>query len=180
MAACRSPPAGTRTVAPSEGVADTAVATVARGSSGGTAVTPLGGGCVVAVTVTTADPLRPSTVAVTVAVPADTAVTTLPEIVATDEGATVHANARPEMGCPAASRAVAMACVVWPTATVAEASVTRTDATTACVTVTVALPCTPSLVAVIVAVPAPTAVTRPSDETVATCAFDDVQPNVRP
>jgi hypothetical protein len=43
------------------------------------------------------------------------------------------------------------------------------------VTVTVAVPVFPSVVAEIVAVPAPTPVTSPAAETVATALFDDVQ-----
>src|SRR6266852_1910592 len=49
--------------------------------------------------------------------------------------------------------------------------VTLTDATGTGVTVIVAVPLCPSLVAVIVAVPAPTAVTRPLAFTVATAAL---------
>jgi hypothetical protein len=59
---------------------------------------------------------------------------------------------------------------------------TVTDATTGGCTVTLiaALPTLPALLAEIATVPAPTAVTRPDDDTVATPASDDDQATVWP
>ena len=64
--------------------------------------------------------------------------------------------------------------------TLAVVGVTATLPTGINVTVTEAVPDLPSLVAVIVAVPAPTAVTVPVDDTVATALLLVVQTTVRP
>jgi hypothetical protein len=78
---------------------------------------------------------------------------------------------------------VAASCTVAPTATVAGEGVTATLATGAgagAETVITALPLTPSAVALIVAVPAATAVTTPAWVTVATAGSLDCQVKVRP
>ena len=69
---------------------------------------------------------------------------------------------------PLASFNVTPACVDWPTVRLLLFNVTVTEATGGNVTVRVAEPETPSLVAVITALPAPTALTAPVLETVAT------------
>jgi len=68
---------------------------------------------------------------------------------------------RPVRMLPAASFSVAVAWSVPRTTTLGDARLTVTDATGTSVTVMVAEPLLPSLVAVIVAVPAATPVTRP-------------------
>lgn len=137
-----------------------------------------------AVTVRLADPLLPSLVAVIVAVPALTAVTTpLPVTVATFVFDDDQVTVRPASVAPPASLVTADACVAAPTATVDDASDTLTDATGAgggTVTVMGAVPLTPSLVAVIVALPAATPVTVPVDETVATFVFELAHVTTRP
>src|SRR5258708_10205252 len=69
---------------------------------------------------------------------------------------------RPASTVPLASFGVAVSCTVCPVATLAEAGLTETDATGTAVTVAVAVPLLPSLVAGGVARPAPPPVTRPS------------------
>lgn len=121
------------------------------------------------VIVTVADPVRPSLVAVIVALPAATA-TTSPafETVATPVFDDDHAIVRPVTTAPEPSRSTAVACVDWPTDIVGADSVTVTDATGGGVTVTVAEPVRPSMVAVISVLPAATPVTVPSPLTDAT------------
>src|SRR5919198_174677 len=119
-------------------------------------------------TVIAAVPLLPSLVAVIVAEPAATAVTRpVADTVAMPEALVVHVTARPVSTLPAESLVVAASCCVCPTTRPAEAGVTVTDATGTMLTVMVAVPLLPSLVAVIVADPAATAVTRPLADTVA-------------
>src|SRR5256885_182212 len=105
-------------------------------------------------------PLFPSLAAVIVAEPAAFAVTrplafTVAIAVSLDDQVT----ARPESGLPPASLGVAVSCTVCPTGTLADDGVTVTEATGTgtLVTVMVAVPLFPSLVAVIVAEPAPSA-----------------------
>ena len=122
------------------------------------------------VTVIAAVPLLPSLVAVTVAEPAATPVTTpLDETVAIPVLELDHVTARPESTAPFASYAVAVSCAVCPTLTLAVAGETLTDATgtVTAVTLTEAVPLFPSLVAVMVAEPAAIPLTTPLDETVA-------------
>jgi hypothetical protein len=119
-------------------------------------------------TVTLAVPLFPSLVAVIVAEPAATPVTTpLDETVAIPVLELDHVTVRPVSTLLFASRAVAVSCTVWPTVTLGAAGETLTDATGTGVTVTLAVPFFPSLVAVIVAEPTATPVTTPLGETVA-------------
>src|SRR5437773_4019315 len=126
---------------------------------------PAGG----AVTVRAAVPFLPSLVAVIVAVPAATPVTSpLPLTVATAAALLAHVTVRPVSGAPLASFGVAVSCTVAPAATLAVAGLTVTVATGTVVTVRAAVPLLPSLVAVIVAVPAAPPVTSPLPLTAAT------------
>ena len=79
-----------------------------------------------------------------------------------------------------ASRVTAVACVVWVTCKLPDASVTDTDATGGGTTVTVCDPFLPSIVAVITADPAATPVTRPAEFTVAIAELALVHATVRP
>src|SRR5207247_1159253 len=120
-------------------------------------------------TVTAAVPFLPSLVAVMVADPAATPVTsTVPLTVATAVLPLAHVTTRPVSVAPLASLGVAVSCPVCPTGMLAVAGVTVTDATGTTLTVTAAVPLCPSLVAVIVAEPAATPVPRPLPLTVAT------------
>jgi len=127
------------------------------------------------VTVTDASPVCPSAAAAIVADPADTAVTTpLDKTVARVESVDDHVTLRPTRTLPAASRSVAVACVVCPTVSEADASATVMAATGAGgggATATVVEPVTPSTVAVTVVLPGPTAVSNPEDDRVATAGF---------
>ena len=87
---------------------------------------------------------------------------------------------RPVSGAPFASFGVAVSCVVWFTATLADAGLTLTEATGTVVTVRLEVPLWPSLVAVIFAEPATFAVTRPLALTVATVVLSLDQAIVRP
>jgi hypothetical protein len=132
-------------------------------------------------TVTVALPLFPSLVAVIVAVPAPTPLTSpLDDTVATLPALVAQLIARPASAFPLASRGVAPSCTVWPTVRFAVAGLTVTEATGTTLTVMVALPLFPSLVAVIVAVPAPTPLTSPLDDTVATLPALVAQLTLRP
>jgi hypothetical protein len=112
-----------------------------------------------AATVTAADPVCPSLVAIMLALPTATPVTTPPEVtVATAVLSEDQDTDLPARTFPAASFVVAVACVVLPTPIVEDASDTATDATGGA-TVTVADPLCPSLVAMMFAVPELTPVT---------------------
>src|SRR5207245_2861328 len=106
-----------------------------------------------AVTVTLAEPLLPSLVAVIIACPAPTPLATpVPSAAATTALSLVHRTILRPNPSPFASRVVAVRSTVCPTATLAVAGVTVTVAAGAFdTTVTVAVPLCPSLVAVIVA-----------------------------
>jgi len=119
------------------------------------------------VTVTLDVPLCPSLVAVIVADQAPAALTRpLPLTVATDVLVLVHVITRPDSGLPLASVAVAVSCTVCPVVRLAEFGLTVTEATGTFVTVMLAVPLFPSLVAVIVAEPVPAPVARPVPPTV--------------
>jgi hypothetical protein len=134
-----------------------------------------------AVTVRAALPLLPSLVAVMFTVPALTAVTSpVSETVAAAVLSELQVIVRPVRTPPLASRSVAKACVVPTASMVVAASATLTDATGAAVTVNIALPALPSLVAVMLAVPAATAVTRPVLDTVATAVLSELHATARP
>jgi len=138
---------------------------LSAGATGATATDPTASGGTVIVAVA----LFPSLVAVIVAVPGATAVTTpAVETVATAVLPELQATARPVSTFPSASFIVAVNVVVCPTMTVAAVWLRVTVATGAGETPTVAVPLCPSLVAVIVALPGVTPVTVPVAETVAT------------
>src|SRR6266568_684837 len=131
-------------------------------------------------TVIAALPLLPSLVAVMVAVPAASAVTSpLPFTVATPGASLDQVIVRPESGLPLASSGVAVSCWVPPTTIVAAVGLTVSDAT-GIVTVMAAVAPLPSLVAVIFAAPGATAVTRPAFETVATAGLSLDHVTIRP
>src|SRR5205809_597095 len=133
------------------------------------------------VTVIVEGPLFPSLVAVIVAVPAALPVTSpLALTVATAVFVLPPLTVRPDNGLPLASFEVAVSCTVWPTCTDAVPGLTVTDATGTVLTVIVAVPLCPSLVAVIVAAPAVTPVTTPLPLTVATAVLLLPQLTVRP
>src|SRR6059036_54795 len=132
-------------------------------------------------TVTAAVPLCPSLVAVIVAAPTATPVTSpVPDTVAIAGFELAHVITRPLSTFPAASLGVALSWVVPPTNTFAAAGLTTTEATGTLDTVTAAVPLCPSLVAVIVAAPTAALVTRPLAETVATAPLLVVQVITRP
>jgi hypothetical protein len=134
------------------------------------------------VTVSRAAPVFPSLVAMILAVPAFTAVTS-PVVgltVATAVLSELHAIVRAVSTRPWESTNVAVASVVWIPVMAAAASDTVTAATGAGVTVSAALPLCPSLTAVMPAVPTATAVTMPCASTVATAVFPDVHVIDRP
>jgi len=131
-------------------------------------------------TVTEAVPLWPSLMAVIVAVPGDIAVTSpVEETVAIASLLEDHVTRR-ESRVPWASVKVTLSCSVPPCTTVALDGLRATDATGACVTVSVAFPVLPSLVAVIDALPAEIAVTSPDAETVAIAVLAELQVTTRP
>src|SRR6266513_3110686 len=133
------------------------------------------------VTVIADVPLLPSDVAVIVAEPATTPLTSpLPFTVATEVLLLDQVTTRPVSGLPLASFGVAVSCRVCPTARLAGDGLTVTVATGTVVTVIPALPLCPSLVAVIIAEPATFAVTRPLVLTVATVVLSLDQVIVRP
>src|SRR5437763_1191545 len=133
------------------------------------------------VTVTADVPVLPSDVAVMVAEPAVTPLTSpLQFTVATAVLLLDQVTTRPDNGSPFASLGVAVSCTVSPTATLAGDGVTVTEASGASVTVTSDVPLCPSLVAVIVAVPAPTPVTSPLPFTRATAVLLLDQVTTRP
>jgi hypothetical protein len=105
----------------------------------------------------------PPLVAVIVAAPAVTPLTSpVAETVATPGALLVHVTVLP------AGVVVAVSCLVAPTAIVALVGETVIAVTVAGLTVTLAVPETPSLVAVIVTAPVATPFTRPFASTVAT------------
>jgi hypothetical protein len=126
--------------------------------------------------------LLPSLVAVIVELPAPTAVTMPVELtVDTKEAPELHTTALPVKVAPLESLSVAVSCVLLPTATFAVAGLTVTVATGAGAgTVIEDVPVCVSLVAVIVAVPALTAVTRPVELTVDTEDALELHMTVRP
>ena len=127
-------------------------------------------------TETVALPCRPSTVAMIVVVPGDTPVA-MPdaEMVAMDGDPVAQLTVRPVRlsTWPAAPRAIAVSWTGCPTAILAVDGETSTTATGSRATVTLAVPVAPSLVAVIVTLPAEMPVTSPALETLATCALLD-------
>ena len=134
-----------------------------------TVATGAGGGGAVVETVRTACPVTPSLVATIFVVPtASTETAPFEPTVATVVLVLLQLIVRPVSTLPMASCSTAVACDAPPTETAAGESNTATVATGAGVTVALAAPDFPSLVAVMVTEPADTPVTRPEDETVAT------------
>src|SRR5438093_1119130 len=134
-----------------------------------------------AVTVRADVPVTVSDVAAMLAVPAVTPLTIpLPVTVATAVLFDAQATVRPVSVLPFASLRVAVSWTVWPVGTEAVAGLTVTDATGTVLTVIVAVPPCPSLVAVIVAEPAVTPVTSPLPLTVATAVLLLAQLTARP
>src|SRR5437667_3882300 len=133
------------------------------------------------VTVMAEVPLWPSLVAVMVADPAATPVTSpLPLTVAAAVLPLCHVTVRPTSGLPFASFGVAVSCTLLPAGTVVDDGVTVTEATGRCTTVMAEVPLCPSLVAVIVADPATLPVTSPLALTVATEVLLLAHVTVRP
>src|SRR3989454_2968305 len=133
------------------------------------------------VTVTADVPLCPSLVAVMVAEPTVTPVTRPLELtVATEVLLLDQLTVRPDSGLPLASFGVAVSWIALPACTLAEAGATVTEATGTCTTVMADVPLCPSLVAVIVAVPATLPVTSPLELTIATVGLLLTQATVRP
>src|SRR6267378_4315912 len=133
------------------------------------------------VTVMADVPLLPSLVAVIVADPAPTAVTNpLAETVATPGALLDQVTIRPVRTLPAESFVVAVSCAVAPTMRLVGVGDTVTVATGTRLTVTEAVPLLPSLLAVMFADPAATAVTMPFADTVATEGASLDQVTARP
>src|SRR5438128_1900801 len=133
------------------------------------------------VTVMADVPLCPSLVAVMVAEPTVTPVTRPLELtVATEVLLLDQLTVRPDSGFPFASFGVAVSWIALPACTLAEAGATLTEATGTCTTVMADVPLCPSLVAVIVTVPATLPVTSPLELTVASMVLLLVQVTVRP
>lgn len=149
-----------------------------------TVATGIGGG---GFTVISAPPLCPSLVAVIVALPAATAVTTpLLDTVATLGALVFQLTERPYSMPPFASRVAAESIVLPPADTVALLGVTVTEATATgaggggALTVTLAVAVFPSEAAVIVAVPGATPTTLPLPFTVAIWGALELHVIVRP
>jgi hypothetical protein len=134
-----------------------------------------------AITVTDDDPDFPSLVAVTVAVPGVTPVTTpVVDTVATAVLLELHVTTRLVTTVPFRSLTVTESGVVLPVETLAVAGVTVTVPTGIGTMLTEAVPDFPSLVAVIVAVPTVTPVTTPPLETVAIAVLLELHVTTRP
>lgn len=134
-------------------------------------------------TVTVAEPVRPSLVALRVAEPVPTAVTRpAGEIVAIDALLLDHAIARPVSTFPLASRVAAASCTVCPGKSGVDAGVTTTVATGTAVTLTAAHPCFAAsnveVAHTCATRPAPTDVTTPFALTTAVAALDVAQVTV--
>jgi hypothetical protein len=124
-------------------------------------------------TVTSALAVRPSTVAVISAVPADSAVASPdPETDTTAEFELDQVICRPLSALPVASCGVAVNWRVPPTVRLALVGEMVTDATGIAETVTEASATLPSTEAVIVAVPGESAVATPDPETDTTVGFE--------
>lgn len=134
-----------------------------------------------AVTRIEADALFPSALAVIVTLPTFAATTTpLVLTVATLASEVDQPTERPVSALPLASAAWAVSCVLVPDASVEEPGVTERLAIAAVETSTVAVSPTPLASAMIRAVPAPTPVTTPDEETVANRLSAELQTTVWP
>lgn len=145
---------------------------------------PGGGGGGGAVTVITDVPVLPSLVAVMVVVPTTSPVTSpVPDTLPVAGVPELHEMVRPVRTLLFASRVTAESCTVDPTETDVLGGVTETVATgmgAGALTVMTDVPLFPSLSAVIVALPAATAVTRPELDTVATPLLLELHETTRP
>ena len=112
-------------------------------------------------------------VAIPVTSPAD-------DTVATDEFDVPHVTVAPDMVLPTASLTVAVRVTVSPTDVKVLVFGDSVTVEAVCDTVTVAVPLAEADVAVIVALPSATEVTRPADDTVATDEFDVAHETVAP
>src|SRR5439155_664034 len=127
------------------------------------------------------DAFFPSLVAVIVAVPAATPVARpVGDTVATDGFKLDHVIPRPASTVAVESFAVAVSCTVPPTRMFAALGAIRTETTGTLDTVTGAVPVCPSHVAVIVADPTATPLTRPLGDTVAIALLFVAHVTVRP
>jgi acyl transferase domain-containing protein len=135
----------------------------------------------IAVTAMVAAAFLPSLVAVIVAVPTDIAVTIpLADTVATLGLSLAQLMARSASTFSAASLATALSCCVDPSTRLNEETSRRTDETGTGRTVNVALPVTPSLVAMMFVVPGDKALTTPLLDTVATASSSELHTTPRP
>ena len=152
------------------GVADSvALCPIVRLADDGAIATDATG---IAKMVSGAAPVFPSTLALMTTGPGAAAPTTPPLVtVAIDVFELDHTSVRPDSGRPLTSSTVAVMVSDCPTVIFGAGEVRTTRSAGAGVTVTVAVPDFPSLVAVIVAVPDVTPVTRPELETVATATL---------
>jgi hypothetical protein len=133
------------------------------------------------VTVSWALPVFVSLVAVMLAEPAASDVTSpVGETVAMLVFPDAQVTVRPVRGLPAASSVAAVACVVCPATTEADAKETSTDPTGIGVTVTVAVATFVSLTTAILATPGEIADTNPVAETVAIFGSSELHPSDRP
>ena len=115
-----------------------------------------------------ADAVCPSDVAVIVALPASSPITTpLVLTVATSSSDDDQPTARPVSGFPDASIAWAASVMVTPEASDVESGVTSSSAIAAAEMLTTAVSPTPLALAMMRAVPVPAPVTTPDEETVA-------------
>ena len=149
----------------------------------GATVTVATGTGVAVVTVIVEAPLCPSLVAVIVAEPAATPVTSPLGLTVAAELLLDHAMPRPVRMLPPASFKVAVSGSVCPTTTVPDTGLTLTVATgtgVAVVTVIVEVPLWPPLVAVIVADPAATPLTSPLLSTMAAAVLPLDQATAKP
>src|SRR5665213_1621865 len=133
------------------------------------------------VTVIVAEAVFPPLVPVTVAVPAETAVT-VPDvsIVATWGALLAHTTGLPLSGCPSVSDATACSTTVPPTESVAVDGSTATDATATGTTATATMADCPPALAATCAVPTFFPVTTPVDETATTLVSELDQNMVAP
>ncbi len=133
------------------------------------------------VTVTDAVPATLSLVAVIVAVPAATAVTTpVVDTVATADAFDDHATTRPVSTLPLASFVTAVNVAVPPALTLVVGGETVTLATGTAVTVTVTVAVLPSQVPVMTEVPGERPVTTPAADTLATAGVPELHVTTRP
>ena len=132
-------------------------------------------------TVTTSEPDTPSLDAVMVVTPGLSALNRpLPSTIATSGSDELHVIRRPTSAVPFRSLTTTLRGVVSPATGGPASGEITTVKTGACATVMAADPDFPSTVAVMVVEPAPSPVTRPALDTLATAVFADDQASVFP